>query len=142
MRMTIFLIVLTCLGVRPGAAPPQTDGGRPTTIYLLYELYSWPGSENGQWNFCVLYNTSREKSVKEVFSKKTVLYGLDQLERKISDMPPGSKIIWRDELIMNGHKQKGSERLKYPPEQIVQEITRYARSRNIEMLGPFEHIAP
>jgi len=75
--------------------------------------------------------------VKEVLDKKVVLVGLDQVKRKMSQMPEGSRILWSDELYFNGRKQKGSDILKYPPPEMVQEILRYARSRNIQMIGPF-----
>jgi hypothetical protein len=102
---------------------------------VLYELYSWQDSGTKEWNFCILYNTSREKAVKEVFNRKTVIRGFDELKKKISDLPAGSKIIWRDELTVNGHQQNGSQKLKYPPEDAVQEVRHVAQAHNIEILG-------
>lgn len=117
-------------------------GGQSTPGYTLYELYSWQTSKRRDWFFSVLYNTRREKSVREVFDKKTALKGVDQLKRKISELPAGSKILWLSQLTANGQKQKGSERLRYPPTNVIEEITRYAQSRNIQMLGPFGHRTP
>lgn len=138
MKQTILTVVLACVNVLSIAAAQQPNPSHAASMYTLYELYSWQDSRSGEWNFSVLYNTSREKSVKEVFNKKSILVGLDQVKHKISEMPAGSKIIWLDELVFDGKRQKGSEGLKYPPTEMIQEITRYARSRNIEMFGPFD----
>jgi hypothetical protein len=136
----ILLALLCTLSLR--ASQQTNDNHSSTSVYVLYELYSWQDAKKGEWNFSVLYNTSREKSVNEVFNKKTLLRGVDQLKVKISSMPRGSKIIWNDELLANGSKQKGSERLKYPPEEIVQEVKQCAQARNVEVLGPFRPDAP
>jgi hypothetical protein len=105
----------------------------------LYELYSWPDAKVDTWNFSVLYNTSRQKAVSEVFDKKTELKGLDQLKSRISKLAPGSKIMWLGELTtFDGHKVKGSERLAYPPDAAVRDIKQFAASQQIEILGPFK----
>jgi len=63
----------------------------------LYELYSWPQS-NGIWNFCLLPSPSGVNiPVEIIFDKKFRITGTDQLERKMSLLPIGTRIIW-----MNG----------------------------------------
>jgi len=57
-------------------------------------------------------------------------------------MALGSKITWRDELLVNGKKQKGSERLKHPPEEIVKEIKQYAQAHDVEVASQFKAGAP
>jgi hypothetical protein len=104
-----------------------------------YELYSWQGP-NGAWNFSLFDTTDRQKTVKEVFNKKTALHGLEELKRKVSELPRGSTIVWFDRLTLSGAKVKGSEGLKYPGKEIIEELQRYADSRDIEIVGP-EHAA-
>jgi hypothetical protein len=100
---------------------------------MAYELYSWQDSSGG-WNFCVLYNTSSGKTVQQVFSKKTELRGIDQLKRRISQLPAGSSISWVDRLPSGtGPKAKGSENLKYPPPEVMSEIKRFAEAHNIKV---------
>ena len=140
-RQAILFVMLACFGALTLWALQQPAEKQWSPGYALYELYSWQHSRGG-WNFSLLGNTSREKAVKEVFDKKGVLEGVRKLEEKLSEMPAGSKILWRDELLFNGQKQKGSERLKYPPEDIVQEVKRYSSTHNIEVMGPFRPDKP
>ena len=135
MRHNILLAVLTCSAAAAACASPQRgDEGRQ--IPVVYERYSWQDSGSNNWNFCVLYNTSRQKKVKEIFNEKTTLQGVDQLKRKMSDIPPGSKIVWFDRLTLSGHRVRGSEGLKYPPPDIVEDVKRYAEARQIRIEGP------
>jgi hypothetical protein len=125
------LLVACCVGL-PIAAQPQSNQEKPP---LTYQLYSWEGA-NGGWNFSVLHDTNRQKAVSEVFNPKATLKGLDQLKHKLSDMPKGSRVVWFDRLTLGGVKVKGSESLKYPPDQVVAEIKQFAQERNIEIVGP------
>jgi len=107
---------------------------------VLYELYSWKSADG--WNFNILYNTNRQKTVKEVFDPKKVVRGLDELKRRVSEMPAGSQIEWFDRLTLGGVKVKGSESLDYPPEEVISEVRSYAQGRGIEIKGPPAHPAP
>jgi hypothetical protein len=109
---------------------------------MYYELYSWQVPGSSEWSFSLLYNTNRNKTMKEVFNKKTALRGLNQLKVKVSDIPKGSHIVWLDELTFNGVKVKGSEGLKYPPEAVINEVRHYAQAREIEVVGPQTSSAP
>jgi hypothetical protein len=121
-----------------GVQQPNQEGTGKVP-QALYELYSWPDAKGGEWDFSILYNTSRQKAVSEVFSRKTSLKGLNKLKGRISELAPGSKIIWLGELTTSdGHKVKGSEKLGYPPDAIVDQVKQFAAARNIEVLGPFK----
>jgi len=75
----------------------QAPNGFAQPSPRLYELYSWPQS-GGTWNFCLLPSPSGVTiPVEVIFNKKSRLTGTDQLERKISLLPTGTRIIW-----MNG----------------------------------------
>jgi hypothetical protein len=89
----IALALLICWPASAISASRQPSELQQPPNYNLYELYSWQDSRAREWNFCILYNTSREKTVKEVLNKKTAIRRLDELKKKISDLPPGSKII-------------------------------------------------
>jgi hypothetical protein len=134
MKQTIRLIAVTCFTMMilcalgcPGSAQQKTP--------MNYELYSWQDS-TGDWNFCVLYNTSSEKTIKEVFNKKTELRGVEQLKHRISELSAGSSISWVDRLPSGtGPKAKGSEGLKYPPAEIIGDVERFAEAHNIKVFG-------
>jgi hypothetical protein len=103
-----------------------------------YELYSWPGTSGG-WNFCVRPNTNSEATVEQVFNKKTVLRSVDQLERRISELPVGAKVYWVDRIPSGeGPRAKGSESLAYPPAEIREKIRGYAEKHHVkvEVLNP------
>lgn len=105
-------------------------------VPMNYELYSWQNSADG-WSFCLLYNTSSEKTVKQVFSKRTELRGVDQLKNRILKLPAGASITWVDRLPTGtGPKAKGSEGLKYPPADIMDDVRRLAKSHNVEIYPP------
>jgi len=99
-----------------------------------YELYSWQDG-HGNWCFAMLYTTSRQKSVEEIFDKKVVIRGLDKLKQRISRLDRPSRIIWADKLIFNGAIVKGSERLEWPPRNVIEEVKNYAAGRHVEIIG-------
>lgn len=140
MSLTVSLGALLCctagLVMTDGAlAQPRSHdkkgGSTPT-----YQLYSWQESEGGWWNFSLLPDTNRQKTVKEVFNPKKAFRGLEQWKQGITGMPEGSRLVWFDRLTIGEVRVKESDRLKYPPGEIVAEVRRHAQSRNIEILGP------
>jgi hypothetical protein len=136
------LIGIACYaGVPLCTAQQGRSAGGP--VSATYELYSWQTSIGNDWKFCLLPTTSREKTVKEVFNEKTALRGVDQIKRKISELPAGSTILWASRLPFgNRPKAKGSEILKYPPAEVLAELRQYAQERNVEILGPPTPSAP
>jgi hypothetical protein len=130
---TLLIIPLTCfLATVPYAAGQAGTAG---DVVLTYELYSWQ-NQRGGWNFCLLFTTNRQKTVEEVFNKKSTLYGLDALKKRISELPIHSNIVWFDRLTLSGTRVKGSESLRYPPKEIVEEVKHYAAGHNVEISGP------
>ena len=121
---------------------PGQGTGREIPLRIYYELYSWKDSRTGEWNFSLLYNTNRNKTVREVFNKRRALRGLDMLKVRLSGIPKGSCVVWFRELTFNGVRAKGSEALGYPPEGIINEVRRYAQSRDIEVVAPLAPPGP
>jgi len=98
---------------------------------MAYELYSWQGSSGG-WNFSVLASPSGPNLLaQEVFDKKFLVTGINELKRKISRLPEGSTVYWLDRLT--GTQEKEGDKLGYPPKEIVQDIRRYAEARKIKL---------
>jgi hypothetical protein len=72
--------------------------------------------------------------VQQVFSRKSLLPGVEQLERAISAMPAGAHIYWLNRIPTGtGPRAKASERLTYPPTDIRDKVVRYAQRRHIEV---------
>ncbi len=102
-------------------------------VPMGYDLYSWQDAK-GEWNFCVLLDTNSQKTVKQVFDKRTALRGVDQLKRKLSELPEGASVLWFNRIPLGPQpKAKGSEGLGYPPPNVVEEIQKYAEARKIKV---------
>ena len=138
--MKVALALLICLSISlgrplPGCGQASKSGGEAP----LYELYSWSDPISHDWCFKLMYNTSRQKNAKEVLDGKDELKGVNGLKKRIGELQPKTKIIWLGELTTSeGHKQKGSEKLGYPPEQVIQDVKQFALEREIEIVGPFK----
>lgn len=132
MKQTICFIAVSCFTMVLLCAS-QAFGNAGQKPPMAYELYSWQDADGG-WNFCVLYNTSSQKTVQQVFSKKTELRGVDQLKHRISELPAGASISWVDRLPSGtGPKAKGSESLKYPPAETMADVKRFAEAHSIKV---------
>lgn len=115
-----------------------TEPARSTSAVIpTYELYSWQEAD-GSWSFSLLYTTNRQKTAEEVFSDKAALHGVAQLKQKLSKLPKSSRIVWFDRLTLRGAKIEGTERLKYPPKDIVDDVKRCAELHSIKFSGPRE----
>jgi hypothetical protein len=127
MRGTRLLVALLCTTISMCFSQNQR------VVPMGYELYSWQ-APSGHWNFSVLYNTSSEKTVKEVFNPKTVLHGLTRLKQKLRKLPSGATVFWLDRIPSGtGPKAKGSESLSYPPPELIQEIRNYAEEHKVKI---------
>lgn len=87
-------------------------------------------------NSCI--NTSRQKTVQEVFNPKSALHGVNELKRKIAKLPTSEEVIWFDRQTLSGRKVRGSERLMYPPKEIMQDVKHEAESHGVKVSGPDE----
>jgi hypothetical protein len=100
-----------------------------------YELYSWR-DDGGGWNFAVLSTTSRLRTPEEIFSEKVAIHGVDNLKGKMSHFMQRSRIVWIENLFYKGVPIKGTERLGWPPKEMIDDIKIYAAARHIEIVGP------
>ena len=131
MRVLLFVAVASSFLIGLEAQ----EAGNTPPITRTYELYSWQNAK-GVWNFQLLNTTNRQKTVQEVFNTKSALRGVDELKRKISTLPASSDILWFDRLTLSGTKVRGSERLKYPPKQIIDDVKRDVESHGVKLSGP------
>jgi hypothetical protein len=129
LKPVVLVIIMNVMAINLAALRQQSEG--TSKVSLAYELYSWQNSDN-EWNFSVLPNTSSQKTVAQVFSKKARLRGINPLKQKISRLPEGTEIFWLDKLpAAPGPKAKGSESLRYPPDRIADDIKHYAEAHKI-----------
>lgn len=99
-----------------------------------YELYSWQ-EPNNSWSFRLLPSPSGVNiRSEEVFNKKFLLHGVNGLKREISKLPIAATIYWLDHILPGtGPKTKQSERLIYPPGNIIEQVRRYAEKRHVDV---------
>ena len=134
MKLTLLVLALT-LAANP-ATIAQTGDGFAHSSPRLYELYSWPQS-NGIWNFCLLPSPSGVNiPVETIFNKKLRITGIGQLERKLSLLPTGARIIWLPGLTSGQTPNKESSKLALPPTETVEKVKLYATQHGIQMEVP------
>jgi len=99
-----------------------------------YELYSWQ-EPNGSWTFRLLPSPSGVNiRPEEVFNKKFLLHGVDGLNHQISKLPIAATIYWLDHILPGtGPVAKQSQRLSYPPANIIEQVRRYAEKRHVDV---------
>jgi hypothetical protein len=113
-------------------ASGQRSNG-PQAVPMGYELYSWKES-GGNWTFSLLPSPSGVNvTPEEVFNKKFLLSGAQELKRKISGLPAESTIYWLNRTSGTGKQGKGSKKLSYPSAETVKEIRAYAEAHKIKV---------
>lgn len=130
-RQTLLLVALICITVAHCFA--QTANAPLRKPPMGYELYSWHGP-NGSWNFSVLPSPSGVNIPAEaVFNKKFLLRGVKELNKELSRLPAGATIYWFDRILGNGPKTKETERLSYPPANIIDQVRQTAGTLHVEV---------
>jgi hypothetical protein len=122
MKQLFVVLLLGYLASGLYMAKEQSAGGsQPRDVY---ELYSWR-DDKGLWTFSIMSGAiSRQRTVEEIFSEKQAIHGVDKLKLKISHLARPSQLVWSDKLIFNGAPVKGSERLAFPPKEIIEDVKR------------------
>lgn len=134
MKLTLLALALVLVAIPVSVA--QTQDGFPHPSPRLYELYSWPGS-SGIWNFCLLPSPSGVNiPVETIFDKQFRITGIGKLERKLSVLPNGTRIIWLPGLTAGQTPNKESSKLALPPSSTVEKVKRYAKQHDIQLEVP------
>lgn len=87
-------MVLSCLLALVGCrSAGHQRASRPALKGM--ELYSWkPAGQD--CHFSLLVGTNRGKSVQEITASQTTVAGVAGLKRKLSRLPKGEQIFWRN----------------------------------------------
>jgi hypothetical protein len=135
MKSTLVVLALILAAIPPSAAQ-QTPSGFAHPSPRLYELYSWPQS-SGIWNFCLLPSPSGVNiPIETIFNKKFRITGIDQLERKISLLPTGTRIIWMNGITAGQTPTRESSKLVLPPLHTVEQVKRPAEQYRVQVEVP------
>ena len=97
-------------------------------------LYSWKSSD-GDWDFSLLpAYISRLFSIEEITDKRKTLRGVKELELRLSDCRPKTRVLLAGpDGVMPG---RAAERLGFPPDSILNELIRYAKTHNVQIDDP------
>jgi hypothetical protein len=122
----VALLLMTTLAAGESRAGDETPK-------ISYELYSWqlPG---GEWQFSLLPNTSSEKHLVQILSRKAKIGSIARLRRKLASLPKGTTIYWVGRVPSgSGPKEKGSEMLTIPPSDLRDQIRKFAMNHHINL---------
>jgi hypothetical protein len=109
----------------------QDKNERPHSVTIVYELYSWQ-QISGQWCFSILTMTDRAKTAEDIFDKRQTIYGTAKLKQNISKMPRNTQLVWMKNP-WEGTSVKGTESVVWPPDEIMNEVKRFAATRHVEV---------
>jgi hypothetical protein len=127
------LHVVLCLTLFPSLSvcSKQKDA-RPHSATITYELYSW--QKAGEvWCFSILTMTDRAKSAEEIFDKHQMVCSVASLKQKISRMSRGTQLVWMKNPY-EGTTIRGTESVVWPPEDIMNEVKKFAATRHVEVV--------
>lgn len=136
LQMKLILLALALVPKAIPASVAQTQDGFAHPRARLYELYSWPES-NDIWNFRLLPSPSGVNiPVETIFDEKFRIRGIDELKRKLSVLPTGTRIIWLPGLAPGQNPNKEGSKLALPSSHTVEKVKRYANQRGIRVEVP------
>ena len=112
-----FIILLALIMSGCGTAVEPTPAQLPESM-KGYELYSW--QDGNQWKFSLLVGTNREKTLDEIKSTDTVLFGIDALTSMLKRVPPGQYVTW-----------VSGETLSFPPGNIIKQVEDICKNQGL-----------
>ena len=122
MRFPIILVFCLLAILSFTSADGNARPAKP--MFKGVELYSWRDSPNRQWSFSLLAGTNRNKTLKEIKSPKSVIVGVKELKRRMSDLAVGEHISWSN---------NNTKHLSYPPKKVRDDISKTAQSLRIHL---------
>jgi len=124
---------LTIAIVDPGVKIMDFTIQEPVRVHLaVLDLYSWTDA-SGEWRFCLLPSLSgRQYRVEEILDTRITLKGVDELERKMDELPEGTGIFW-NESVAACKWIKCQETFAYPPANMMGRIRAHAELHYISL---------
>lgn len=121
-----------------GAPTTEPTGRQPQPAFKGAELYSWQDTEDGQWNFAMLWGTNRHKSVDEVLlSRCSVcepMHSVESLQRSLAQLAPGEQLFWDSRPGIG--EPPANVRFGYPERAVVRPLQEHCRSLDIRSWAP------
>ena len=77
--------------------------------------------------------TNRLKTPEEIFDQKQRICGIDKLKERISHISRPAQLIWMKNPY-DGTAVKGTEDVVFPPEEIMNEVKRFAASKHVDVI--------
>jgi len=100
------------------------------TAFKGMELYSWQNKAGG-WQYAILQGTNRNKTLEEVQATPLDLQGV---KITITKMAVGESLFWMNSVSDPSLGQ--TLKLPFPPNTIVDELTNFARKKQVAIYIP------
>lgn len=84
------------------------------------ELNSWKPA-TGVWHFSLLVGTNRTKTIKEITDPKVTIVGVENLKKRLSELPKGENVFW-----LNCAKEP-------IPKKMVKDLSDYSKTIGINL---------
>jgi hypothetical protein len=128
-KISLLLIAALCICACRQMQIQRSEDISPVTARMytadknVFELYSW--QQGGQWNYALINAKTLIRSFESITSAGSVIYGSDELIKKINSFPKNEDIYW------NLTKIKG---FSYPPHEKVLKILEEAKTANVVII--------
>jgi hypothetical protein len=98
-----------------------------------YELYSWQDAK-GIWTFGLFPGVSNAGLHPDyIMRQSSALTGLEKLKGAVAMLPVGSEILWLDHGVGMWKKEKGWERIKFPPAEVIADIRKFCETKRYKL---------
>ncbi len=128
--MRLFALILCVVSVCSSQPLP---GSKDSPTWNV--LYAWQDLKDQSWSFrLVSALKSSGWTVKEIVEGDGVLRGLEQLQKAISKMKPGSTVVWASSLALVLGNGSGIDiHLAPPPESLVEKVRLFCEKQQVEL---------
>jgi hypothetical protein len=127
----LMLLAVSSQCIAAGRVDPRDT---PQAPMHAYELYCWRTSQ-GHWVLSLLPKTSSEKTVDDVFKSRNTA-SIQTLRRQVLMLDSGAQIVVITKLNHpGGGPAPGSERLRTPPPQMLDDLRSVASSRGVTLVA-------
>ena len=122
--LAVFLLSLAV----PFSASAQDSPRASGQIFKGRELYSWRDQGCDTWCYSLLPGTNRNKSLTEIKNFKVIITSGSKLKEHLANLANGEQVFWLQESY--------EPSLAYPPQDIVDDLVRYAAGHNVDLHVP------
>jgi hypothetical protein len=115
-------LCLVMLVVFSGCSPAR-ENSIPAYDFERYSLFTWK-APSGDFCFAIIIRADADKFLRSWTAKRGARCGASELKSALAALPKDSYVFWED---------WPPKHFDYPPENIVQEIIEFAKSKGVHL---------